>query len=116
MLIGGIMLPLIWSFKNHPNEYCYFNEMEGGINGAYGNFETDYWMNSTRESSQWLREQIVASSGKKPSWQPIVLNRFATISEMILRMWKSFMFATTQEAPKIGTMEFSIPASLISLN
>lgn len=65
MLIGGIMLPLIWSFKNHPNEYCYFNELEGGINGAYGNFETDYWMNSTRESSQWLREQIVASPGKK---------------------------------------------------
>lgn len=65
LLLAGILLPLSWSFKNHPNEYCYFNELEGGINGAYGNYETDYWMNSTRETSFWLKKQIVPSAGKK---------------------------------------------------
>lgn len=65
LLAAGILLPLTWSVRNHPNEYCYFNELEGGIQGAYGNYETDYWMNSTRESSEWLRQQLQATAGKK---------------------------------------------------
>ncbi|MBA2407196.1 MAG: tetratricopeptide repeat protein [Chitinophagales bacterium] len=66
VLITGIMLPLSWSIKNHPNEYCYFNELVGGIKGAYGNYETDYWMNSTREASAWLKDHGSASTpGKK---------------------------------------------------
>lgn len=66
VLLAGIFLPVSWSVKNHPNEYCYFNELVGGIDGAYGNYETDYWMNSTKEASAWLKNESGAiQPGKK---------------------------------------------------
>jgi len=44
----------LWMIKNHPNEYVYFNELVGGINGAYGNYETDYYSNSVRAAAEWI--------------------------------------------------------------
>jgi hypothetical protein len=40
----------------HPYEYVYFNETVGGLKGAAGRFETDYWGASYREAAEWLRE------------------------------------------------------------
>ncbi len=37
--------------------YTYFNPLAGGIKGAYGEFETDYWGISTRQGINWLEEQ-----------------------------------------------------------
>jgi hypothetical protein len=34
----------------HPDEYVYFNQTIGGLQGASGKFETDYWGNSYREA------------------------------------------------------------------
>ena len=64
ILAFGIFLPLSWSIRNHPNEYVYFNELQGGINGAYGNFETDYYMNSLRQSCEWLKKASSTSNQK----------------------------------------------------
>lgn len=46
-----------WMIKNHPNEYVYFNEFVGGIDGAYGNYETDYYSNSCRAAAEWVAQQ-----------------------------------------------------------
>ncbi|MDR3047000.1 MAG: tetratricopeptide repeat protein [Bacteroidales bacterium] len=46
--------PLIHVIKNHPYEYVYFNELAGGMNKAYGNYEGDYYYHSTREATQWI--------------------------------------------------------------
>ncbi|HVZ79572.1 MAG TPA: hypothetical protein VHE12_02080 [bacterium] len=40
----------------HPYEYTYFNELVGGFPGAYGRYETDYWVASMKEAALWLRE------------------------------------------------------------
>jgi hypothetical protein len=32
----------------HPYEYVYYNELVGGVRGAYGQFELDYWCTSYR--------------------------------------------------------------------
>lgn len=50
LLIG----PIRHIVKNHPYEYVYFNELEGGIENAYGNYEMDYYYHSTREASEWV--------------------------------------------------------------
>ncbi len=39
----------------HPYEYVYFNELTGGLPGAQGRFETDYWGASFKEAVEWLR-------------------------------------------------------------
>lgn len=51
-----VALPARFMFANHPNEYVYFNEVVGGIKGAYQNYETDYYMNSVKQCADWLKE------------------------------------------------------------
>ncbi len=38
----------------HPYEYTYFNELAGGIRGAFGRFDTEYWCTSNREAVRQL--------------------------------------------------------------
>lgn len=51
-----VALPARFMFANHPNEYVYFNELAGGIESAYGVYETDYYMNSIKQGYKWLIE------------------------------------------------------------
>lgn len=42
---------MIW---NHPYYYLYYNPLAGGISGAYGKYETDYYYHTIRGGSEWL--------------------------------------------------------------
>ncbi len=56
-IMGGLcILPLLWMFKSHPNQYIYFNELFGGASNNYSYNETDYWMNSMKETCEWFLE------------------------------------------------------------
>ncbi len=67
VMVVLIALPARFMFANHPNEYVYFNELEGGIKGAYGNYETDYYMNSAKQDADWIKahENLKRSDGRK---------------------------------------------------
>jgi len=45
----------------HPDEYVYYNALVGGVPGAAGRFNLDYWANSYREATHrlvaWLAER-----------------------------------------------------------
>ena len=56
-----LFLPISWSIKNHPNEVVYFNEIQGGIDGAYGKYETDYYMNSLKQACNWFEKNVDTS-------------------------------------------------------
>lgn len=43
----------------HPYESVYFNRTVGGLAGAHGRYETDYWGNSYREAALALRTRLV---------------------------------------------------------
>lgn len=66
ILLLGLYSPIRWMLKSHPNQYMYFNEFFGGIKNAYNKYETDYWMNSTKEASQWIIDNIPAVKEGKP--------------------------------------------------
>ncbi len=51
-----MLLPAYWMVKNHPYQYIYFNELAGGVDAAYGRYETDYWMNSIKNMCNYLVE------------------------------------------------------------
>ncbi len=51
--------PVSHTLRNHPGEYVYFNEFIGGLKGAYGDYETDYYFNSLKKSADWFRENIL---------------------------------------------------------
>lgn len=45
---------LVTFIKLHPYEYVYFNEISGGLEGAYQKYDMDYWGASYKEGTQWL--------------------------------------------------------------
>lgn len=70
LVLAGLFHPLRHILVNHPNTYIYFNELEGGINHAYGKFETDYYANSLRPASDYFIEEILPQLESSPD-QPL---------------------------------------------
>jgi tetratricopeptide (TPR) repeat protein len=64
LLIGLLSLPTTWMIKNHPYEYMYYNEIAGGVKGAYGNYELDYWCQTPKAAMIWLLENEGLKSKK----------------------------------------------------
>ncbi len=50
----------------HPDQYVYFNSLTGGLKGAEGEFELDYWGNSLLEATRGLAEFVEAEYGGPP--------------------------------------------------
>ena len=46
--------PLKYMSSNLSYWYIYYNQLVGGLKGAYGNYETDYYYVSQTEASEWL--------------------------------------------------------------
>lgn len=66
LALAGCIPPAIHTFKNHPLQYIYFNELAGGVNKAYGEYEMDYYLASLRQSSEWFLENVARKNpGKK---------------------------------------------------
>jgi hypothetical protein len=70
--IGGFLivlllfaLPLKHMAKNHPNQYVYFNEIFGGVKKAFGYYETDYYHNSGKLASDWVKKNILNNAASK---------------------------------------------------
>lgn len=51
-----ILPGLIGVISLHPYPYIYYNTLVGGVRGAEGRFETDYWLTSYREAALYLQE------------------------------------------------------------
>ncbi len=73
LIIAAVLITLIlaihpakFMIRNYPYYYLYYNQMVGGLNGAYGNYETDYYYHSIREGSEWL-EKYLATNKQKDS-------------------------------------------------
>ena len=64
-MIAAVLITLIlaihparFMIRNHPYYYLYYNQLVGGLNGAYGNYETDYYYHAIREGSEWLEKYL----------------------------------------------------------
>ncbi len=51
---------------NRPYWYMYYNQLVGGLRGAYGNYETDYYYVSQTEASKWLINHLDERGENKP--------------------------------------------------
>ncbi|MBO7277454.1 MAG: hypothetical protein J6U84_05780 [Bacteroidales bacterium] len=54
--------PLAHYIRNHPYQYVYFNQFVGSTQGAYGEYELDYYYHSLREASDWVLENAEKDS------------------------------------------------------
>lgn len=68
-LILGLMIleSAIFIVRNPQFPYLYFNPIGGGLYGAYGYYETDYWGVSIKQAIQWMeREGILHENMEQP--------------------------------------------------
>jgi len=63
IILLGILGPVRFMVRNHPYQYLYFNEFAGGLKGAYGHYETDYYFHGMRKGSEWLANHETIFSG-----------------------------------------------------
>jgi hypothetical protein len=53
--VGAVLIPgLVPILRLHPYEYIYFNELVGGVRGAFRQYELDYWATSYREAMGYV--------------------------------------------------------------
>ena len=63
---AAFMVFLLWhpvkhTFKNHPHQYIYYNQLVGGVDGAYGEFEMDYYYHSLKAGADWFIKNELSS-------------------------------------------------------
>jgi hypothetical protein len=55
-ILAVVLLPgLYWDVKLHPYQYVYYNQLVGGVGGAFRRYEMDYWTISYKEASEYLK-------------------------------------------------------------
>lgn len=55
ILLASVFIWLSWNIISyHPYEITYFNELVGGIHGAFGKYDLDYWGTSQKAAVAWI--------------------------------------------------------------
>lgn len=58
MAFLGLTPAIGWTITSHPYQYVFFNQFVGGIKGASGNYELDYYQISNREMVNWILKNV----------------------------------------------------------
>jgi len=56
------ILPASFIIKNANLSYVYFNELIGGVSGAYGDYELDYYLASLKPCSDYLADEVLSKN------------------------------------------------------
>jgi len=75
------IIPFQWMVRNHPYQYTYFNTAVGGIKGAYGDYETDYYMTSAQAALNWMEDEGIIRDGGEPTI--IITNAVSPLKEYV---------------------------------
>ncbi len=59
------LLPAKFIMANTTLSYIYFNEIVGNTEGAYGQYEMDYYLAGLRQSSEWFLENVARKNPNK---------------------------------------------------
>ncbi|MEM1218426.1 MAG: tetratricopeptide repeat protein [Bacteroidota bacterium] len=57
ILALGLIEPAVYIARNATAPYTYFSPIMGGISGAFGEYETDYWGVTVKDAIHWLEEE-----------------------------------------------------------
>jgi len=59
--------PFRWMIINHPLESLYFSPLIGGANGAFRNYEMDYWGVAVKPAVKWIEKNAENATPEKPA-------------------------------------------------
>lgn len=75
----GILLPSLFIVKNFPVIYVYFNELAGGVDGTYGDYNLDYYACSAKPAADWMAKNLPYDSTLK-----VVSNNPGELNESLI--------------------------------
>lgn len=62
LVVAGLVLfliyPLYFLVRHYPYQYVYFNALAGGVGGAYGNYELDYYFTSFKKAFEFIDGEV----------------------------------------------------------
>jgi tetratricopeptide (TPR) repeat protein len=64
ILLLLVIHPVSHLVRNYPYAYIYFNELSGGINKNWTDYETDYFQHSLKPATQWLIRNELGKTAK----------------------------------------------------
>jgi hypothetical protein len=67
LILGPGLAAMVWL---HPYEYSYFNSLAGGVSGAVGNYDMDYWCTSLKEGTE-IADHIAVSGDTVQVFGPL---------------------------------------------
>lgn len=70
VMVVGLILPIGHMVKLHPYQYVYYNQFVGGLPGANGRYETDYWATSYKEAAGLIANLISSEERARPPGTP----------------------------------------------
>lgn len=125
-LLGVLLVhPIKHVIKNHPYQYVYYNEIAGGVKGAYGNYELDYYYHSLKKGAEWLIENelngdsvtVATNHGRIASYafrnNPNVKVEYSRYYEKSKENWDYAVFVNTHIHPHQLKNNFFPPAGTI---
>ena len=57
------LMSLTWNIVSyHPYQITYFNELVGGVKGAFGKYDLDYWGTSQKAAVEWINKEAPPNS------------------------------------------------------
>jgi len=65
-----VLEPALFVARNPRFPYVYFNPLAGGLSGAFGRFETDYWGLAVRPALEWMEAEGLLDA---PAGEPLTL-------------------------------------------
>ncbi len=68
-VIAALLWPASILARLHPHEYLFYNSLVGGLKGADGRYDTDYWVNVLPELVR-LVETHIAQAERSGRWAP----------------------------------------------
>jgi hypothetical protein len=68
------LLPII---QLHPYQYAYYNNLAGGVDGVFRNYETEYWLTCYREAVLQFNEQAPTDSQLFVRREPYIAEYYA---------------------------------------
>lgn len=86
LLAAGLLEPLLFHLRNHPNQHVYFSPIMGGPRAAFARYDMDYWGHSMLQAIAWAdglatRAQMpVVVSGNPPQNVQADAGRYRTLT------------------------------------
>ena len=78
LLLFALILPgIVAGTRLHPYEYIYYNSFIGGTEGAFRQYETDYWGTAFRETAVYINENVEENADIIVWGPPTTLWRYA---------------------------------------